>query len=141
MNTQTVTIHLPEHLWHQFQEAAQEDDLSLENMLLQAIQGNRPPSLVTVPARIRPELRALKTFSDTELWQIAESRVAPDTQTRLEWLLAKNQDGTLTVTEKQELEQLSEEAERLTVKKAFAYTLLRWRGHPIPTLDSLDTSS
>lgn len=141
MSTQTVTIHLPERLWHQFQEAAKEDDLSLENMLLQAIQGNRPPSLATVPDRIRPELRALKTLGDTELWQIAESRVALETQDRLEWLLAKNQAGTLTETEKQELDQLSEEAERLTVKKAFAYTLLRWRGYPIPTLDSLDTPS
>lgn len=141
MNTQTVTLRLPEHLWHQFQEAAKEDELSLENMLLQAIQGNRPPSLATVPTRIRPELRALKTLGDTELWHIADSRIAPETQARLEWLLAKNQDGTLTVTEKRELAQLSEEAERLTVKKAFAYALLRWRGHPIPTLESLDTPS
>lgn len=141
MNTQTVTIHLPEHLWHQFQEAAQEDELSLENMLVQAIQGNRPPSLAIVPARLRPELRALKRLGDAELWHIAESRVAPEIQARMEGLLARNQDGMLTATEKQELTQLSDKAEQLTVKKAFAYALLRWRGHPIPTLDSLDTPS
>ena len=141
MSTQTVTIHLPEHLWHQFQEAASEDDQSLENVLLQAIQGNKPPSLATVPARIRTELRALKTVSDAQLWQIADRRVSPETQDRLEWLLDKNQAGIITTAEKQELGQLSEEAERLTVKKAFAYALLRWRGHPIPTLDSLDTPS
>ena len=141
MSTQTVIIHLPEHLLHQFQEAAREDDQSLESVLLQSIQGNRPPSLTTVPARVRSELHSLKTATDAQLWQVADSRISPETQVHLEWLLAKNQDGALTPVEQQELAQLSEEAERLTVRKAFAYALLRWRGHPIPTLDSLNTSS
>lgn len=131
MTSQTVTIHLPEHLWQQFQEAAREDDQPLEHMLLQAIQGNKPPSLTAVPAQTCSELRPLKRMSDAQLWQIAESRISAEVQTRLEWLLDKNQARIITATEQQELAQLSEEADRLTVKKAFAYALLRWRGYPI----------
>ena len=52
-------------------------------------------------------------------------------------LLDKNSENTLTSNETQMLHKLGEEARRLTLKKAHAYMLLKWRGHAVPTLNAL----
>jgi hypothetical protein len=52
-------------------------------------------------------------------------------------LLQKNSQGAITVPEKKKLHALGEEARRLTLKKAHAYMLLKWRGHYIPSPEEL----
>lgn len=84
---------------------------------------------------LRSELKALEQLSDDELWKLAESHLAPSRQRTLSRLLRKNQAGTLTEKVRQQLDELVEEGEDLTAKKAYGWVLLKRRGHRIPTLE------
>jgi hypothetical protein len=55
-------------------------------------------------------------------------------------LLYKNGQEIITAREKEKLHALGEEARRLTLKKAHAYMLLKWRGHAIPSPEELQSS-
>ena len=52
-------------------------------------------------------------------------------------LLEKNQAASITPEERQELSALRVAADRLMVRKAYAWAILRWRGHPVPALHEL----
>jgi hypothetical protein len=51
--------------------------------------------------------------------------------TRYEALLQKNQDHTLSDTERTELTALRIEGDRFMLRKAQAAAILRWRGHTV----------
>jgi hypothetical protein len=136
--TMPVTLSLPEPLYRQFQQAAQAAKRRLEDVLLQTIAGNVPPSVEDVPSEIRAELQALQWLDTKMLWEVARSRISPAQQARHEYLLDQNQRGTISPAEREELDRLGEMADRLTVKKAYAYALLRWRGFPLPTLEAME---
>ena len=73
------------------------------------------------------------------LWQIARRDLADDRIALYEDLLAKNQDGDLKADEQSALNVLREEADLLMLRRSYAYALLKWRGHRIPTLSELQT--
>jgi hypothetical protein len=52
-------------------------------------------------------------------------------------LLRKNEDEHLIPEERQELTALREAADQLMLRKAYAWSLLRWRGQRIPSLEAL----
>jgi hypothetical protein len=52
-------------------------------------------------------------------------------------LLDKNSQGVLTDDEAALLHELGEEARQITLKRAHAYMLLKWRGHTIPNPNTL----
>jgi hypothetical protein len=54
--------------------------------------------------------------------------------------LAKNAAGSLTVGERKKLNALGDEARQLTLKKAHAYLLLKWRGHTIPSSEEIEVA-
>ena len=139
MGLQSVTLRLPEAIYRRLQRTAEMTHQPLEDVVLQTILGNLPPSVDEAPAELRDELIALQTLAEDELWAVARSTMNPDQQRRLEHLLRKNSRGTLTQRECEELERLGEEVDRLTVRKAYAYALLRWRGYPVPTLEELES--
>jgi hypothetical protein len=91
----------------------------------------------TLPQGIEQELRVLESLSDDVLWAVARSKMAIPKQRRWKRLLDKNRQGTLTESERQDLEQLLAEGDRLTLSKAHAYLLLKERGHRIPELERL----
>jgi len=90
-----------------------------------------------MPQGIEQELRVLESLSDDVLWTVARGQVAASKQRRWKRLLDKNRQGILTESERQELEQLIAEGDRLTLYKAHAYLLLKERGHRIPELERL----
>jgi hypothetical protein len=90
-----------------------------------------------LPSPLREELRALEDLGDEALWEVAQSRLPPTRQRVYNRLLRKNSQGTITAREKETLHALGEEARRLTLKKAHAYMLLKWRGHHIPSREEL----
>lgn len=139
MGLQSVTLRLPEAIYRRLQRTAEMTHQPLEDVVLQTILGNLPPSVDEAPPELRDELIALQTLAEDELWAVARSTMNPDQQRRLEHLLRKNSRGTLTQRECEELERLGEEVDRLTVRKAYAYALLRWRGYPVPTLEELES--
>jgi len=139
IQTRPVTIDLPDPVYRQLQQAAIMTKRRLEDVLLQTITGNLPPGVEDVPADLQPDLQALQWNDDKTLWAIAQSRISPEQQTRQEYLLAQNQRGKLSPSERAELDSLGQMIDRLTLKKAYAYALLRWRGFPLPTLDAMES--
>jgi hypothetical protein len=56
-------------------------------------------------------------------------------------LLQKNEDGLLMPEQRQELAMLRESADQLMLRKAYAWSLLRWRGQRVPSLEELRLQS
>ncbi len=62
---------------------------------------------------------------------IAQSKITTEQQQRHVELLEKNKDSELTPVERQELSSLRIAADRLMLQKAYAWSVLRWRGHTV----------
>jgi len=137
MATQKLTVELPEPVYRLLAHIAQLTDQSPEQLAAQSIVGNLPPSIEEAPADMQAELRALQHLSDEELLEIAHSQVPLAQQQRHLVLLEKNRTGSITPEERQELADLRVEADRLMVRKAYAWAILRWRGHRVPPLEEL----
>ena len=139
VQTRPVTIDLPDPIYRQLQQTARKTKRRLEDVLLQTISGNLPPGTEDAPADMQAELQALQWADDNALWAIAHSRVSSDQQARQEYLLTKSQQGLLTTEERAEFQRGGDAIDRLTLKKAYAYALLRWRGFPLPSLDAMES--
>jgi hypothetical protein len=137
MNTQDVTLSLPESLYLRLKHTAQTTQQSLTDVLLHAVQVGSPPSWEEAPAAFQTDLAALDRLNDQALWRIARSRKTEADTVRLQELLDKNANNQLTETERAELTQLRTEADCAMLRKAHAAALLRWRGHTIPPADKL----
>ena len=77
------------------------------------------------------------TLSDDELWQVTRSAMPAGDQERFAALRDRRRAGTLTPAQQSALDQLAQAADLLTLRKAYAAVLLRWRGHRLPTPDEL----
>jgi hypothetical protein len=141
MSLQTVTLNLPEAIYRRLLRTAETIQKPLEDVLLQTIEGNLPPSVEDMPAELQGEFIAMQSLTEDELWTIARAVIEPAEQRRLEQLLRKNSHGTISQREREELERLGVEADRLTLRKAYAYALLRWRGYPLPTLEAMESQA
>jgi hypothetical protein len=133
MVTRELTVQIPVQVYRRLEYLARETRQSVESVALTSITGNLPPSLDDVPSGLREDLRALQTLDDDALWAVARAKFSLEKQARLEVLLTRNSDGVLTQPEREELEHLGEETDLLTLRKAQAYALLRWRGFPLPS--------
>jgi len=56
------------------------------------------------------------------------------------YLRLKQADGAISDTETRALAALRTEADRAMLRKAQAAALLRWRGHPVPPAEKLDST-
>lgn len=137
MTTQEVSVSLPEHLYQRLQNAAKATQRPLNDILMRAVEVGSPPNWDDAPAEFHVELAALDRLNDEALWRIARERRSEDDMVRWQDLLDKNASGSLTPAEATELAQLRTDADRLTLRKAQAVALLRWRGHNIPPAESL----
>ena len=135
MATRELIVQLPEQIYRRLEHVAQEIDQPVETVAIASITGNLPPSVDDMPAELREDLRTLQTLDDDALWAVARSKLDPAQQAQLEALLTRNSAGTLTEVEREKLTRLGEKTDQLTLRKAQAYALLRWRGFPLPSLN------
>jgi hypothetical protein len=74
----------------------------------------------------QPGLEVLSGMSETELVTLSRAVIAPGRQRRMKALLRKNASGDLSARDRQDLDALLEEADRIALLKArAAYTLAR----------------
>ncbi|MEA3338302.1 MAG: hypothetical protein U9R25_20625 [Chloroflexota bacterium] len=137
MNTQNVTLPLPETLFLRFQQMATATRQPLTGLLLRAVEVGGPPSWEEAPARFQADLAALDRLDDDALWRVARSRPSQAAVARLQELLEQQAEDRLKPEEQSELKQLMQDADLLMLRKAHAVTLLRWRGHAIPPAEKL----
>ena len=81
---------------------------------------------------------ALESLDDASLWEVAQSALGPEPQEELSLLLERNSLGTMTASEKVRLSELQHHGDRVMLRKAYAYVLLKRRGHRLPTLAELE---
>jgi hypothetical protein len=133
---QTVILELPQTIYQPVSRMAEATNRPLEDLLVGALQASLPP-LDGLPPELVEELVKLERLDDESLWQAMTSQVPQEQQSALNHLLDKNQAGTLSAQEREELNRLQREADRVMLRKARAAVLLRFRGHRLPTLDEL----
>jgi len=136
----TLTIQLSEPVFQYFQEVADRSQRPVEQLVQQSLVGNLPPRVPVTSPALTSELLTMQTASTKELQQVAESSLPADHQQRHFELLDKNSEGVLTAAEQQELSELRQKADDLMLRKAYAWALLRWLGHPLPALEELPTN-
>jgi len=129
----TVTLRLPDDIYRRLKQTAQVTNTPMEEVVVQSVKAGMPPSVSDLPSEVREEFLAIERLSDEQLWQMADSTLPAGRQRRYSYLLRKNQAGTVTEREREQLIHLGAEARKLTLQKTYAYALLKWRGHHIPT--------
>jgi hypothetical protein len=134
MTSQSVTIELPELVLHQLARMAEALHQPIELLIAQSMLSNLPPSIEAAPLELQSEWLAMQGLDDGALRQIAQSVVDPVLSQRHEELLMGNEEGRLTVTEQEELVALRRGADRLMLRKAYAWKMLRWRGQRIHSI-------
>lgn len=137
MVTQTLTLRLPEPTLRYLQQIATATQRPLEQVVQQSIEGNLPPSVASAPVNMQAELLAMQMLPLEALQRIARSQMPVEQQVRHLALLESNSAGDLSPAERAELLTLRETADRLMLRKAYAWAILRWQGQPVPELDEL----
>lgn len=137
MTTKRVTIDLPEAVFRQLVRIAEATHQSVEVLVAQSVMSNLPPSVDNASPELQPEFLRMQGLTNEELRAIAQSQAEPHQYERQAELLAKNEAALLTPEERQELIALRQAADHLMLRKAYAWSLLRWRGQRIPPLQEM----
>lgn len=140
MTTQSVTLQLSEPIFRYLQQVALATQRPLEQVVRQSIEGNLPPSVDSMPFEMHGELLALQALSVEQLRRVAAGQIAQNEQDRHQELLQRNSLGVLSSAEQGELAVLRQSADRLMLRKAYAWAVLRWRGFAAPNLDEIPLS-
>ena len=133
MPHQTIPIQLPKDLYQRLQQVAHATHHSLEEVVLQTIRGNLPPSLDDLSPELRGVVADLQHMSDETLWSVAKESLPPHQWRRHQRLLRKGQEGILSAAEHQELAELRAAVDRFVTRRSYALALLKWHGHTIST--------
>ncbi|GAB4577590.1 MAG: hypothetical protein Fur0022_03210 [Anaerolineales bacterium] len=128
---QTVTLQVSDEMLQRFRRGAMVARKPFEQFLAERLAEAVPPLADEMPAEIRAELDKLESLDNEALKRLAQTQLSPEKQRAYSTLLTKNQRGNLSSTEKEKLHALGDEARRLTLKKAHATLLLKWRGFPL----------
>jgi hypothetical protein len=130
---QTIPIQLPDAIYQRLQQVAQATNHSIEEVVLQTIRGNLPPSLGDLSPELHCVVADLQHMSDDALWAVTKERLPQPQWRRHQRLLRKGQEGTLSMAEHQELSELRAAADRFVTRRSYALALLKWHGHILPT--------
>lgn len=133
MNSQRVTLELPEPLYAQLQARAMRRQRTVADEALDVLTG-AIPATETLPNDLEHAIAQLVFLDDAALWQAGQSTMARDEVERLSELNAKRQREGLTEAEQQERELLVRQYERSMLVRAQAAALLTQRGHNVSSL-------
>lgn len=115
MKVHKVTIELSETDYSLLKEISEASKWPLNEVIMQCIQAGMPPTLSKVPAAFHDELIALNSLSDRDLMRIADGNwPEPEGQT-----------------------ELHQKADFTALRRTYALSLLKWRGHPISPEDAM----
>jgi plasmid stability protein len=133
MNSQSVTLELPESLYEQLQARAVRRQRTVADEVLDVLSG-AIPATEALPDDLEQAIAQLAFLDDAALWQAGRSTLANDAVERLSELNAKRQREGLTEVEQQESEVLVRQYERSVLVRAQAAALLKQRGHDVARL-------
>ncbi len=129
MSQAVLTLELPAEVYDHLRRAAKGMRQPVETALVNIVKA-ATPSLEKVPPAYRAELEAMEDLPDDALWKAARRTVRPVQERELARLLDKNQRTQLTERERRRLDNLRSTADRVMLRRSYAYLLLKYRGHP-----------
>jgi predicted DNA-binding protein len=124
-----TSIEIPPTLYQRLERVAQLTHRPLEVLVQQTLEAGVPPLPENLPPAMRDDLAALESLNDGELWRVAQSEISAEEATLQAELLEKNSRATIREQERETLANLRAKADQLMLRKAYAYVLLKWRGH------------
>lgn len=131
MDTQTITLELPDPLYRFATEVAQATNRPVAEIIQESLARALPP-LDDVPSDEFAEFARLSTLDDGALWQVASTELSTEEQTELSDLLDAQNARALTSDEHARLLALMELYGRALVRKSHAWLLLARRGYRVP---------
>ena len=134
MALQNVNVTLPEDIYRRFEDMAAVTHRSLEDVLVETLQGNLPPTVRDVEPEQRDLVAGLQQLDDEALWAIAKQNVSATQWRRHRHLLRKATLGALTPVDQVELDELRTATDRFAIRRSYALALLKWRGYTIPAM-------
>lgn len=138
MTARTVTVTLSEELYARLESQAQHVARPVGEVVAQTLaRGLLAVEDPELPPAAHAALSAMESLADTTLWEIAGSTASSDTVAVYDLLSDRLDDGTITIEGRQLLQNLRDEFDLLTLRKAHAYALLKRRGHTLPSLEEL----
>jgi hypothetical protein len=139
MSTHQITVS--DSLYRRLQKQARVMKASVNDVARQTLERYLPPPVESdLPSELHAELEAMAHLSDDALWQIAESKMNSDKVALYDVMLERLQKNRLTAEGQRLLDQLRNDAQILTLRKAHAYALLQSRGYTLPSLADLNRS-
>ena len=136
VTSRTVTLNLPEHLYSRAERAAKRLDQPLAEVLLKAVD-TALPSEADLPVELINSLDALMFMNDAALWEAARNTLKPEQSVRLEKLISESKERLLSAEEKQELDSLIGEYQRVLLVRAKSAVLLKTRGYNVAELTAI----
>jgi plasmid stability protein len=133
MPTQTLTLHIPEPLYHRLKHRAQRSNRTVEDETVDLLTAAVPVAN-ELPADLAEAISPLSVLDDEALWQAARSHLAPEDASQLEGLHRKRQGEGLDEAEDRLLATLVRQYERSMLVRAQAAALLQQRGHDVSGL-------
>lgn len=140
MTDHPITLSLPDAIFDPIQQIADAKDQPVEQVVLDQLRSVISVKLPLLPPDEEAELIAFKFLSDDTLRNIAREQMVESLQERMQTLMTRNNKGTITGAEYDELTGLVERGQRLTLRKAWAAGILMERGYSI-TGDDLTLES
>jgi len=132
----TVTVDFPKPLYERLQHQSRMMKAPIAEIVVQTVRYNLPAWLEVIPPDFEKELAQMGDLSLARLQTIARSTLPVVKQRKLNKLLQKNSEGTITLNELAELDDVQLEANFLMLKKAKALALLKKMGRPLSLSDN-----
>ena len=118
-----LTIDIPDGLYDRLQQIAQATQRSPEAVLLESFA-----ILSEDTSDVGPALEQLDQFTVPQLWAVVYRRLPWTDAQRLHTLLERGNQGQLTPTEREDLDQLTDRNNDLMLLRSKALRLLHERG-------------
>ena len=128
MATDTVTLRLPDDLYRRIERLSSLTGSPMEGVILRMLASSLPPLPDDFAPETRDALQRLELLSDEELVAYETATLSRADYARLTALRERRADGEIASDEEAELERLLQAADTLTLQKAYAAVLLKWRG-------------
>lgn len=134
MATDSITLHLPDDLHQHLERLAHLTGQPVEELIVRTLSSNLPPLPEDLSPARRDALQALERLDNTELLQLTHATLPTDQYEQLTLLRERRREMALTPKEEATLHHLLEAADLLTLQKAYAAVLLKWRGQQLPRI-------
>jgi hypothetical protein len=138
MTAETKTVAVPQALYQRLERLAHLSGRSLESLVAQTLAASIPPIPDDLPTHTREALRLLEHDTDAQLWDTVRERVSDAQLEQWESLRDRQRSGNASREDLAMIAQLRANIDLLTLRKAYAAVILKWRGHQIPSLTELE---